>query len=81
MKVICIDAKSKVDINRHLLKEGGYYNTIYDGDCYCVRTNSISPGYALAEFGMAIGFDKSRFIPLSDVDEKEFERNYNKELV
>ena len=81
MRVICVDAKGRPgDHPTGVLKEGG---------CYKVVDEKMARGtdgrramcYVLEEFGPLMGFEKDRFVPLSSIDETQFERNYNKELV
>lgn len=43
--------------------------------------NYGTPVYGIVEYPHAGGFWIKHFIPLSDIDETTFERNYQKELV
>lgn len=71
MKVICIDTK---DMEYFLIP--GYTYTVID--------EMLGTYYQLQEIpfnhGEVAGFYKWRFILVSEIDEKEFERNYNKEI-
>lgn len=76
MKVICINNENGIwGIAKKILRVS---------EEYTVTGNPlVNPdGYLLKEVQHPnhpnIGFKKERFIPLSDIDEKEFERNYNK---
>lgn len=81
MKVICIDAKKRPDeYNDVHLVEGAEYNVIGEVQAYD-KNYKMWPCYHLSEFPYPCAFDKDRFIPISNIDEKEFERNYKKELV
>jgi hypothetical protein len=77
MKVVCIDASpSKIHPNYKCeLIEGNIYTKI--GELAGIRGILH---YDLAECPVH-AYAASRFIPLSTIDETEFERNYNKELV
>lgn len=71
MKVLCID-----DSNLE-------YGFLKYGDVYTVIGEENHMGlicYFLEEI-VGESYVKTRFIPLSEIDETEFERNYNKELV
>jgi hypothetical protein len=88
MKVVCIDKTTTgMDKNDlHLLTEGSVYAVIYDGYLLEDGTRIIcGHGYGLSGVvrpdGKYPGFEYFRFIPLSNICETEFERNYNKELV
>lgn len=77
MKVICIDD------SKHPLKYGGFYRTdwwLEYGKIYTVNENS-GGFYSLNEDPRkGSTWKASRFVPLSDIDETEFIRNYNKQL-
>jgi hypothetical protein len=73
MKVMCIDDTMQ---RRPILKYGEIY-TVYDED----NTTYNLPAVFLEEIDQRLGgkrpWDKNRFIPLSNIDETTFERNYN----
>jgi len=79
MKVICIDVKPY---------NNGTCEELVVGETYTV-VNSFIYGekilvYQLEELPPPTpfhGYDSRRFIPVSEIDETEFVRNYNKELV
>jgi hypothetical protein len=82
MKVICIDGskRSYSEKDGQDVKEGVIYEVTdsWNG----IFTNQ--PYYSLAGFDCIKrfkGFRQDRFAPLSDINETEFERNYQKELV
>lgn len=70
MKVLCID-------------DNGVSRLISYGVIYTVQCVIEDKYYRLEEIlfnpftGGIAGFDKSRFIPISDISETEMERNYN----
>lgn len=77
MKVICIDNTN----------ENEECPTPVLGDAYTVINETRFAGYDFYEFyeipfkcGTHYWYLKSRFIPISSIDETTFERNYNKEL-
>lgn len=76
MKVICIDAgKSKVgkaDATNEL-KEGCVYDVFYH------RVDAL--GILSYDVGKSVLYGAWRFVTISEIDEKEFERNYQKELI
>lgn len=81
MRVICINNKPVsflTNISAGLLIEGNDYTVIEATTSY---SSTGRLGYFLKEVKTANGapFDACRFAPLSDINEKEFERNYNKE--
>lgn len=86
MKVICIDdrADENADLSHGLppIVVGEIY-TVTKYSEYSKNKYGIVerwPVYCLAERGDGlVGYDVKRFVPLSNIDEKEFERNYNKE--
>lgn len=73
MRVVCIDASCSIPPGYNgmpfLLKEGEIYTVSQEEhNCYhLVETDRINPTYC---------YSKKRFIPLSDIDETTFERNY-----
>lgn len=81
MKVICINETGFVDKEVDPIKEGEIYTVIahktYDNKRY----------YQLSELAINSKnhypqwYASFRFIPLSSIDETEFEREYKKELV
>ena len=80
MKVICIDATTPKGYPLSPLVEGNPYTIqrvepTFGGECYILH--ETSEWQELHK----IAFRKTRFIPVSEIDEKEFTRNYNKELV
>ena len=71
MRVICIDDKTRAG-----------HCTLKYGETYTVESqDGCGSGccYGIAETKQA--HMKDRFIPLSEIDETTFERNYKKELV
>lgn len=81
MKVMCINNKPIHGINvlnTHL-------NLISEGETYTVEQFVMTPNkigmYILKEVTHpdCIGYSAARFIPTSDIDETEMERNYEKE--
>ena len=66
MKVMCIDARQILDPVPEL-KEGAIYTAKQDPN--------HEDQYSIFETGK--NYLKKRFIPLSEIDETEFERNYN----
>lgn len=56
---------------------------VVEGETYTVTGECVSitgiPCYELAETKLRYG--KFRFVPTSDIDEREFERDYNKVLI
>lgn len=78
MRVICID-------DRFMGKDGfeprcGEIVTVA-GCCPVYKNNYDIKEYPRDKRGALQSFDKNAFVPLSSIDETEFERNYNKELV
>ena len=72
MKVICIDASTDFDSEIPVdLIEGEVY-TVIDVD---KEDNEI--WYTLLEKSIYQQYSEDAFIPLSEIDETEFERNYN----
>lgn len=80
MKVICIDTSPNPNPKKNnewfkYLKEGSTYEV--EKEVYgCYKIFGIDHPYQTDR----PTFMKRRFVPVSDIDEKEFERNYNKEL-
>lgn len=73
MKVICI-SNSGVE---KLIQCGVRYTVYFENEkFYRLEEAKINPST-----DQVMGFRKSRFIPISEIDETTFERNYNKELV
>lgn len=67
MKVVCIDASN---MNKYgILVEGNIYKVISNNDCFKAYELKEHKGYF---------YKKERFIPLSEIDETTFERNYDK---
>lgn len=81
MRVICIDDKERpgeypdADFT---IKEGETYNV-----CRAVTSENGIFCYSLLEdpYRAMYCYAADRFIPVSDIDEKEFERNYNFQTV
>lgn len=79
MKVICIDASRHSDcviFYPGFLKEGEIYIVIEE-TVGRNKFNQFVPAYILEGQPIAGCYPKSRFAPLSSIDETEFERNYN----
>ena len=70
MKVICIN-----DAGTKELKFGAEYTVVDGRNCY------VSGLYCYFFEEVVLGYEAQRFAPVSEIDETEFERNYNKELV
>jgi hypothetical protein len=70
MRVICIDNRDgKWGVASKLLKEGEIYTAIdcsTDNTCYRIYEIPVDPSDNITIF-----FKKYRFIPLSEIDEKE----------
>lgn len=84
MRVICIDIRVRPgNIVANLLEENKVYSVRKYWSASINNEGNLTnvPVYTLWEFGEMDGFEVDRFIPLSSIDETEFERNYNKELV
>lgn len=86
MRVICIQGDADKDA---IIMPGV---EIIEGEVYTVSGYSEYsrnkhggvdhiPVYKLAERPQDVGYEVSRFAPLSDIDEKEFERNYSKRVI
>lgn len=87
MKVICINSKSVKPWGYTQLEEGRIYEveltTNHCGkDGYLLLEGGYLP--TVCSCGTVINngaiYVTSKFVPLSEIDEKEFERNYNKQL-
>jgi len=85
MKVICIDDKLRAgEYPDYRVKEGETY-TVVDQRNGVDKFGNRIPCYELQEFPKKNMFDANlfqtdRFIPTSNIDETEFERNYNLQL-
>ena len=81
MRVMCINNKP---INGYNLTNNELHK-IKEGKCYTVTKFTMTPNgygkYDLLGVDHDNGFSTLRFIPLSDIDETEFIRNYNLEKV
>ena len=78
MRVICIDKTPRpTSTDREALQ------ALEIGAEYTVVNNPHPRGYELLEVKTKCrsGFFMDRFIPLSEIDETTFERNFKKELV
>lgn len=78
MKVICINARGgnngKIPPPSKLI-EGEYYHV--ESECMANdRDGNKIPAYVLIEMPQG-AWERTRFIPTSEIDEKEFERYYN----
>lgn len=71
MRVICINDKGFVDPNCAPIKDGETYTV-----CGEVTAPNGIPHYKLSEMPKNCGYAKFRFIPISDIDETEFIREY-----
>lgn len=85
MKVICINGVSLgcVAINKECdTRKATSDLCIYEGEVYTVLHEcQDSDSYILQERNPFFSYGKKRFMPLSEVNETEFERNYIKEKV
>lgn len=82
MKVICIDDKKRPgEVDGLDPKEGETYTVIEIGNGECAITGRLIPCYRLLELTNPPSdwHDRDRFIPLSSIDERTFERNYKTE--
>lgn len=81
MKVICIDASDDPAgfEGKKVITEGGIY-TVIEHIIAVGTDGSEIPGYELAE-DIGWGYAKSRFIPLSSINETEMVREYNLEKI
>ncbi len=71
MQVICIDAApDPFDYETGKLKEGNIYSVLFEAISRGTD-GTLTPAYALVEFGDKVGFEKRRFAPLSNIDETE----------
>ena len=79
MKVMCIKETEYNHIT--LVKQaspvkcGKIYHVLYEHKEFGILY------YALQEFGKDIGFQAKAFIPLSNIDENKFERDYTKQAI
>lgn len=80
MKVLCINdsfyAVSNRVINFPLPKMGEIYTVTNTRFCKCGCGIYV---FELLECQNGAGFDTECFVPISDIDETEMERNYKKE--
>lgn len=80
MKVVCVN-------NSVLTNTFGFSQPapqLKEGNTYTVIRVTILGGYILAEVNPLPGFDcfnPERFVPISDIDETTFERNYKKQSI
>jgi len=73
MKVICIDETTPGKLPKSMCE-------LKEGEIYTVKSEDISPISGIPTYWfveLILAYGKYRFIPLSEVDETEFERNYN----
>jgi hypothetical protein len=76
MKVICIDASNQQNDGTPNVIEGDIYTVIGETDtCEAYILEELKRG--LHQDGTECGYCKKRFIPTSEIDETEFERNYD----
>lgn len=89
-KVLCIDGVPERFKVVHNWGGVQYQNTatkqtqIYEGTIYTVSEDTVYMGipcYGLSEIGAPYKYRKSRFIPVSDIDETEFIREELTETV
>lgn len=84
MKVICIDGVKKGTMPYDTCNPASHFDEVYEGEIYTVTKQKEFYGhlcYFLAERRPNAAYYYGIFAPISNIDEKEFERNYNKELV
>ena len=90
MRVLCIDNKPRPEEGP--VNENGVSEILNENQVYTVgqRFNQARgyndkilniPVYTLIEIGSKWGFAVDRFVPISDIDETEFIREYNLEKV
>ena len=83
MRVICIDGVKIGDIGVNKQGDTRPANSndlIFEGVVYTVE-HDYGDTYSLVELRNPFAsYGKRRFAPLSEINEKEFERNYQKEL-
>lgn len=86
MRVICIEERADDLANLFDLPPlvvGEVYTVVRFSE-YSLNKYGVSeyfPVYCLAERGFHVGYATTRFAPLSEINEKEFERNYNFQTV
>lgn len=80
MKVLCINTGP---IWNPYLKQSFSTPELTEGEPYIVEKVTYSGDYQLVgvKCNFVCGFRHERFIPISDIDETEMERNYVKEKV
>lgn len=82
MKVICIKTnkgwKFKTQFHPPLPPSPEFGETVTVVES---KVNMGIPVYILTEYPYGGGYAQRAFIPISTIDEKEFEREYNKEKV
>lgn len=76
MKVTCIDDSPGVNTGQKPPFKFGEILTAYSINSFAVQI--LEYPYSLVT-GNQKSWNKSRFVPLSDIDETEFERNYQKQ--
>jgi len=82
MKVICIDGTKPGTRGILYNISLGNEDQIYEGETYTVIESGEEQGYKFFRLKEKFHrYKQSRFAPISDIDETEFVRNYNKELV
>jgi hypothetical protein len=84
MKVICIDGIKAGHPSQTIrgFEPANKHDEIYEGEVYTVIREHICFGelaYILLERSYLNSYRKNRFAPLSDIDETEFVRDYNKQ--
>lgn len=82
MKVLCIHGVKIGEIAHNFLgdvKAADITSVIFEGEIYTV-VEDIGESYVLQERNPIFAYGKRRFAPLSEINETEFERNYQKEL-
>lgn len=72
MKVICIDE----GVTRKCINSSRISSKLIEGGIYTV-SRAVGKYYILKELEPDLGYESRLFVPLSSIDEKEFERNYN----
>jgi hypothetical protein len=77
MRVLCIDDKERPGDypGSPNVKEGSVYNTITSCKGYG-KDGSVVLSYKLEGFSKKFCWDCDRFIPISDISEKDMERDY-----
>lgn len=76
MRVICIDDKIENKIHGEIPFKYGDILEVYQCEKYPENYNVIGYKYC-HHCGIECSYGKHRFVPLSDIDESEFERNYS----